>query len=277
VSSHSEELKWFDSTIDVAKRLQRDIQCVSRRIKPTRPDLHLSYFLFSKALKSLGAVRSLWASSFFQDALVLSRCIFEACVLDSYIRTNRPILTARYLAHDVAARHGMSVGMVRSMKNRRGELWLGWKGAAARYGRAAKASPYEFDEPRGWSGKSLRDMVRMLEKKNGAEGLWTTYEFFYGLGSAVAHSSAQSMQEYLRRPHRTSYGQFGQRRAYLRDLPMLVCRWCLIAGLSSAQDHFQVDEEFVTSDALVDAYHLFRSLIHALGEDLREFDSEMFR
>ena len=92
----------------------------------------------------------------------------------------------------------------------------------------------------------------------------------------MAHSSAQSIQEYLRRPYRTSYKRYGQRRAYLRDLPMLTCRWCLITGFLSAQDHFRLDEEFVPSDALVDAYHLFRSLIPALGEDLKEFDSKLF-
>lgn len=116
MSSHKEELKYFDSTVYVAKRLQCDIQRVSRRVKPAKPDLHLSYFLFSKELKSLGAIRLLWASNFFQDALVLSRCIFEACVLDMYIRTSRPALTERYLAYDSVARHSMSVGMVRSMK-----------------------------------------------------------------------------------------------------------------------------------------------------------------
>lgn len=100
--------------------------------------------------------------------------------MDMYIRTNRAALTERYLAYDAAARHSMSVGMVRSMKNRRGRLWRGWKGAAARYGRARKPSPYEFDEPRGWSGKSLRETVRLLEEKKGAEGLWAAYEFFYG-------------------------------------------------------------------------------------------------
>ncbi len=226
-------------------------------------------------LKSLGAIRLLWASLYFQDALVISRCIFEACVLDMYIRTNRAALTDRYLAYDAAARHGMSVGMVRSMKNRRDKGWLEWKAAAGMYGRAMKNSPYEFGDVRGWSGKSLREIVRLLEK-NGSEGTWTVYEFFYGLGSAVAHSSSQSMQEYMRRPHRTSYQQDGHRRAYLQDLPMLVCRWCLITGLSSAHDHFRLDEEFVPSDALVEAYHLFRSLIVALGEDLKDFDSRLF-
>jgi len=54
---------------------------------------------------------------------------------------------------------------------------------------------------------------------------------------------------------------------------MLTCRWCLITGLLSAHDHIELDEEFV-SYALVDAYHLLRSLSHALGEDLRELDSE---
>lgn len=275
MSGRKDELRYFDSTLDVGKRLQRDIQRVSRRVKLDKPDLHLSYFFFSKVLKSLGAIRSLWASAFFQDALVLSRGIFEACVLDMYIRTNRAALTDRYLSYDAAARHSMSVGMVRSMKNRRDRAWLGWKAAAGRYGRAMKNLPYDFDETRGWSGKSFREIVRLLEK-NGSEGIWTAYEFFYGLGSAVAHSSSQSMQEYLRRPHRTSYQQNGQRRAYLRDLPMLVCRWCLITGFSSAQDHFRLDEEFLPSDALVEAFHLFRSLIRALGEDLKDFDSKFF-
>jgi len=275
VSGRTEELEYFDRTLDVGKRLQRDIQRISRRIKPARLDLHLSYFLFSKLLKSLAATRVLLASNFYQDALVISRCIFEACVLDSYIRTNRAVLTDRYLAYDAAARHSMSVGMVRSLKNRRGKAWLGWKAAAGRYGRAKKNLPYEFGDSQGWSGKSLREIIRLLEN-NGSEGIWTAYEFFYGLGSAVAHSSAQSMHEYMRRPHRTSYQLNGQRRAYLRDLPFLVCRWSLITGFSSAHDHFRLDEEFVPSDALLDAYHLFRSLIVALGEDLKEFDSKFF-
>ena len=268
MSSRATELEYFDSTLNVGKRLQRDIQRVARRIKPAKPDLHLSYFFSSKALKSLGAIRLLWASSFFQDALVLSRCIFEACVVDSYIRTNRMILTNRYLAYDAVARREFAIGMIRSRKNASRRWMEGWRDYASRHGRAAKSSPFASDT-RGWSGKSLREIVKLVEKKHRAEGIWTSYEFFYGLGSAVAHSSPQSMQEYLRRPHKTSYQQIGQRRAYLRDLPFLVCRWCLITGLASAHDHFHLDEEFVPGDALVDAHHLFRSLIVALGEDLR--------
>ena len=275
MSNRKKELEYFDSTIDVGRRLRSHIQRVSRKVKPTKPALHLSYFFFSKALKSLGATRLLWASGFFPDALVISRCIFETCVLDAYIRRDRGRLTDKYLAYDAVARHNLSVGMVRSMKDRRGKAWLQWKAAAARYGRAVKNLPYEFGDARGWSGKSLRDIVRVLEK-DGIQGIWSAYEFFYGLGSAVAHSSSQSMQEYMRQPYRTSYKRYGQRRAYLRDVPMLTCRWCLIAGLLSAHDHFRLDEEFAPGDALVDAYHLLRSLIHALGEDLKEFDSKFF-
>lgn len=193
-----------------------------------------------------------------------------------YIRTNRAALSDRYLAFDTVARRNMSVGIVKSMKSRRGVVWLGWRAAAGRYGRAAKSLPYEFGDSQGWSGKSLRDIVRLLEQKHGSQGLWTAYEFFHGLGSVVAHSSAQSMQEYMRRPHRTSYHQNGQRRAYLRDLPMLLCRWCLITGYLSAQEHFRLGEDFLPSDAIVDAFHLFRSLIVVLGEDLKGFDSKFF-
>lgn len=274
--NQKKELEYFDRTLDIGKRLQRDIQRVSRKIRPTEPDLHLSYFFFSKALKSLGAIRLLWASTFFQDALVISRCVFEACLLDSYIRTDRARLTDRYLAYDTAARHSMSVGMVRSLKNRRGRVWSQWKANAARYGRAAKSLPYEFGDTQGWSGKSLREIVRFVERKYGSEGLWMDYEFFYGLGSAVAHSSSQSMQEYLRWPHKAGYQQKGQRPAYLRDLTLLDCRWCLITGFSSAQEHFRLDRDFIPSDALVDCYHILRSLLHELGEDPDEFDSEFF-
>jgi len=92
--------------------------------------------------------------------------------------------------------------MVRSMKGRGGKEWLRWKAAAARYGRAFKNLPYEFGDARGWSGKSLRDIVRLLDR-DGAHGVWTDYEFFYGLGSAVAHSSSQSIQEYMEQPYKT--------------------------------------------------------------------------
>ena len=264
MGSHKNELEYFDSTLDVGRRLQRDIQRVVRETKPTKPDHRLSYFLFSKTLKSLGATRVLWASGFFQDALVISRCIFEACVLDSYIRRDRARLTHKYLAYDTAARHNLSVGMVRSLSERRGQGWLHWKAAAARYGRSLKNLPYEFGDARGWSGKSLREIVRVLDKAS--PGLWMDYEFFYGIGSAVAHSSSQSMEEYMRRPYMKSYKLNGQRRPYLRDLPVLTCRWCLVTGVLSARDHFH-DTTFVPSDAFVDANYLLMDLNHALGED----------
>jgi Family of unknown function (DUF5677) len=261
VSSQTKELEYFDSTLYVGRRLRSDIQRVCRKIKPTKPDLHLSYFFFSKALKSLGAIRLLWASGLFQDALVISRCIFEACVLDVYIRRDRARLTDKYLAYDAASRHKLSVGMVRARQFRRDKVWRGWKAVAARYGRTVKNLPYEFGDARGWSGKSLLEIVRVLEKDVSA-------------GSAVAHSSAQSMQEYLRQPYQTSYKFYGQRPAYLRDLPMLTCRWCLITGFASAQDHYRLDDEFVPTDALVDGFYLFGSLIEALGEDPKEFYSK---
>ena len=164
MSSHKKELEYFDTTLDVGRRLQRDIQRVVRKTKPAKPDHHLSYFFFSKALKSLSATRVLWESKFFQDALVISRCIFEACVLDSYIRRDRARLTDKYLAYDTAARHSLSVGMVQSVKERRGNVWLRWKAAAARYGRALKNLPYEFGDARGWSGnrfaKSCECLIR---------------------------------------------------------------------------------------------------------------------
>jgi hypothetical protein len=264
LGSYKKELEYFDSTLDVGRRLQRDIQRVVRETKPIKPSHHLSYFFFSKTLKSLGATRMLWASGFFQDALVISRCIFEACVLDGYIRRDRARLTDKYLAYDTAARHSLSVGMVRSARERRGKVWLRWKAAAARYGRALKNLPYEFGDVRGWSGKSLREIVRVLDED--APGVWMDYEFFYGIGSAVAHSSSQSMGEYMRRPYMKSYKLNGQRRPYLRDLPVLTCRWCLGTGLASVHDHFY-DTEFVPGDAVVDAGFLFRDLNRALGED----------
>jgi hypothetical protein len=260
-------LSCFDSTLDVGKRLQRDIQRVSRKIKPAKPDLHLSYFFFTKSLTSLEAMKLLWEKGFFQDSLILSRSIFETFVLDAYIRIDPTERVPRYLAYEAAARHALAVGMIRSLKNRSSHWQKQWGNYASKHGRTAKNSPYSFDETQGWSGKSLREIVRLVERKYGNEGIWMDYEFFYALGSAVAHSSVLSMQEYMRRPHRTSYQQHGQIRAYLQNLPILVCRWCLLTGFLSAQDHFQLHKDLVPGDALVDAYYLLISLSHDLGED----------
>lgn len=113
-------------------------------------------------------------------------------------------------------------------------------------------------------------MVRLIENRNAGEGIWTDYEFFYSLGSAVAHSSSQSMQEYMRRPFKTSYQEIGRRRPYLCDLPILAPRWCLVTGFQSAEDHYRAADSSPSGYAFIDAFHHLRSLTYDLEGELVE-------
>jgi len=230
----------------------------------------LSYFFLVKTHTSLGAMNLLWTSGFVQDALIIGRSIFETYLIDAYIRIDPTERVPRYLAYEATARRDLGEGMIRSLKNR-SSIWREkWRSYTVRHGRSAKTIPYSFDDPRGWSGKSLREMVRLVETKYGNEGIWMDYEFFYALGSAVAHSSVLSIQEYMTEPHRTSYRKLGQRKRYLQELPILACRWCLIVGFLSAQDHYRIGKKTVPGDSVVHAYHLLRSLSHDLGEDIKD-------
>jgi hypothetical protein len=170
----------------------------------------------------------------------------------------------KYLAYESAARRDLAVGMIRSLKNRRNDWQERWKRYAVRHGRDAKTSPYAFDETRGWSGKSLREIARLIERRYGNEGIWMDYEFFYTLGSAVTHSSALSMQEYLSRPHAVSYRKLGQRRRYLRELPVLSCRWCLILGILSTKDHDREADDVAICDVFLEALRLLDALTNEI-------------
>ena len=257
------DLDFLDETLRLCLKIKRSIQAVARRNPAAGNELHLSYFFFAKAVTSLGAVRVLWAKGFFQDALMLTRSIFEACAQDLYIRTDRTRLSARYLAYDPIARHRLCVGMIRSAEGASRTSLRVWKDGARRYGRAEKYAPYEYEQ-RGWSGKSLSEIVRLLKKKR-YQGIWGDYEFFYTLSSAVSHSSPLSIQEYMRRPFRTSYRQLSHRRPYLRKLPVLACYYCLRIGHCCAHDHYHLLEKTdALAGVLFEGYHLLRTLVEEL-------------
>jgi len=263
------DAEYFDRTLDVAQRLRHHVQRAARKNSRHSPDLHLSYFFFTKSLTSLGAMKLLWANGFFQDALILGRSIFETCVLDAYIRIDPTERVPRYLAYESAARHALAVGMIRSLRNRSSDWRKKWGSYASKHGRTAKNSPYAFDETRGWSGKSLREIVRLVEKRYGNEGIWMDYEFFYALGSAVAHSSVLSMQEYISEPHMTSYRKLGRRKQYLRELPMLSCRWCLVVGVLCARGHHPKSGDIGFLEAHFDAIRLLDTLTSEIeGKDV---------
>lgn len=258
------DLHYFDRAVEVAEKLQVSIRRAAPKEVPSDPHLHLSYFFFVKSLTSLAAARVLWAGGSYPDSLLLMRSMFETFVLDLYIRMDTSTLTAKYLAHEATARHSLSVGMLKSLKNSDCSWRQACKTYAAKYGRDAKLCPYEFEDTKSWSGKSLREIVRLIDRKRGIEGVWTDYEFFYSIGSAISHASSLSMQEYMTKPALTSYRRLAHRRGYLRDLPILACRWCLAIGSQCAVEHYQGNKDTRLAEA---NFHV-RLLLDTLASDL---------
>lgn len=268
MKQHPSDLQYFESTIDVSSSLRRHIRRIARGKSKRDDGAHLSYFFFTKSLTSLSAMNLLWENGFFQDSLALSRSIFELYLIHAYIQMDPNERVRRYLAYESVARRDLAVGMIRSLKNRGSDWQKKWRNYAIKHGRAAKNSPYA-DEVRGWSGKSLREIARLVEKRYGNEGIWMDYEFFYTLGSAVTHTSALCMQEYLSRPHSTSYRKLGWRMQYLRELPMLSCRWCLIVGILCIKEHDPEAHDIGVSEVFLDALRLLDALTNEIeGTDV---------
>jgi hypothetical protein len=255
----SEAIRYVDWGLRLGRLNKRHIRRVVRANSIAKPELRISYFFFVKTLRSLGAVRVLWRDRFFQDAIIVARSIFEACVQISYIHTDPARLTERYLAYEAVEQRDLSVGIIRSSRAKSGVVLNRWRNEAQKHGRAAKASVHDFDEARGWSGKSLREMVRLLERK-GFHGIWLDYQFFYPLFCALAHTTPTSMREYMARPYRTSYRQIPSRRRYFWDIPLFASSWCLLVGGLCANDHCLIAPDDELARVLIEISQFLETL-----------------
>ncbi len=260
------ELEYMDWGVALAHRLKKQIQRIVRKHSIAKQELAVSYFLFVKALKSLRATRTLWAAGLTQDAVVIVRCIFELYVQMLYLGTSPGPLTARYMAYYLAFERDISVGMIKT--SARDDPWLNrWKDSAQIYGSAAKVAArrvgHDFDDGRGWSGKSLRDIVRLLEKK-GHRRLWADYEFFYPISSALVHSTVSSMRAYLANPQANCYRELSHRRSYFSDVPLLACSWSLVVGMVCALEHSKMGRDYDLARAISDVKQYLETVHYEL-------------
>ncbi len=130
MSRPDQGLVYLDESLRLGRIIRRKIQCVAKRCAPSKADPNLSYFFFAKGLTSLAAIRALWANRFYQDAVVITRSIFEACVQILYIQTDPAHLSVRYLEYESVERRDFSVGTIRSLKSK-SRLPSNKKGATA--------------------------------------------------------------------------------------------------------------------------------------------------
>jgi Family of unknown function (DUF5677) len=240
----TDAIAYVDEGLRIGNLLKKHIRRVVRKSALDKPELTVLYFFVVKNLTTLGAVRTLWESKFSQDASVLVRSIFEAYVQFLYIRTDPVKLSERYLAHEAVSRLDFSTAIIRSYKDMSARTKKKWVEAAREFGRESKSLTLVSENSRGWAGKSTREMARLLDRK-GWKGTWADYEVFYGLASKIAHSSAMSMQEYLKLAQPGgSYQQLSNRRKYLEHVPLLACFWCLIMVRLTALDHNRVAKDY---------------------------------
>ena len=255
-----------DEGIRSGKLLKRHIQRVASSIPEVSSDLAVSYFFFVKCLTSLKAVRVLWSERLFQDAVIVARSIFEAHLQYLYIRTDPVRLTQKYLDRELAARREFSVGIIRSSTARNGATWgrKKWVVAAQFYGSASRQTPHNANDSQGWSGKSLREIARLLDRKRSrgrkGEGFWSDYEFFYRLASAVTHTGAMSIQEYMKQPLLTRYRQLSSHRRYFREIPALACIWSLDIGRWCARSHLKAVRDYDLARVTIDTEHFLLSV-----------------
>jgi hypothetical protein len=266
VTKPAAELVYVDDSLYVARTLKRHIQRVARLKAIRKSELSLSYFFFAKSLKSLEATRTLWAARSFQDAAIVARTVFELCVQHLYIRTDPGQLSARYFAHEPLARRDCSANIIKSatIKSAQDKRVMGrWIASARKYGRMTKRSPYIFNEKANWSGKSVREIVKILNPEY--PGLWSDYETFYAISSGIVHSTAMSIQEYMRLDSTGySYRELSVRRPYLAHVPLVTASWCLAVGMLVATDHNIVARDFDLARATLDARQLLETLKWAI-------------
>ncbi|NKE72979.1 DUF5677 domain-containing protein [Candidatus Manganitrophus noduliformans] len=175
----------------VDARLQEDIKGESDKD-------FFAIFALGKAYKTHEAILLLSEQGYGEDALVLTRMLFELMIITSYIlqdETDQRLI--RYLEHDWVQRKEMYDCVVTTDKGLEflnNELQSGNRDPLtiadieAEYKRVMKKHNYQ--KHLGWSDKSISKMAE-------AVGRGAAYKTIYKLQCMIGHNNARSINEYI--------------------------------------------------------------------------------
>lgn len=144
-------------------------------------------FYFCKSYKSFQAIRILWQKGYEEDAVVLSRTVFESSLLSAYVRGAPTERAAAFWKYEAVSKHRIYEDMKRISP---GDWCKDFEGSDAY---AAMKECYEEcaadygKNPKSWYGMTLFDVAKMLGP--GAEHFYRT---FYRISSELTHSGSAS-------------------------------------------------------------------------------------
>lgn len=145
----------------------------------------VSLFFLSKSFKSFWATIELAKKGFGEDALILSRSIFENAITYLYISKDPAKRTDLYLKHDcIGSRRYLNIcRSINTIIPDEDEI--------------ARTIEGNYQEVRGdykqnklWNGKTLKDLAVEV-------GLEETYNLIYPLHSEFVHSGIKTMKYYI--------------------------------------------------------------------------------
>jgi hypothetical protein len=149
--------------------------------------------LLAKAAKTHEAILLLATNGYGEDAIILTRSLFNLAVVISWIFKGPSQRLDAYAAYDVVSKAKLGRKIVASQstatiipevyelyQNRRSEWEDGERDFKDQY----------YSKRPGWSGKSIEEMANEV-------GLGGTYATFYTLASDIEHSNPASISNYL--------------------------------------------------------------------------------
>jgi hypothetical protein len=178
-----------------------------------KQDLYRDFteLMLVRGLKTYKALLTLCSLGFGEDALVLHRALLETLINVLYVsKGKKKTLARRFFEYELAARKKMADKILSTVPDELEKMMpsedLERKMAELERGYEKFKRKYDIRKEgqlRSWSGVTLEAMAREV-------GLQGHYDLGYRLASQIAHSSAMSLQSYVREDGDTLIASFDQ-------------------------------------------------------------------
>ena len=223
----------FDKTFQIGTDAAEEVMKRVASIRAPDPE-QLAYkitmwFFFCKAYKSFQAVRLLWKGGFAEDALALSRTIYELLLQAAYMRQNPRERAKLFAEFDPVARYAWyeqlktlnRPELVKDMESRPGDL----QELKAQHDRYKDAYPQVH---RGWTGKSIRTLAKDL-----GSAFETHYVAYYWIQSNVIHSSISAVGQYLSEHRKLNSNCYPSKKYSLTTKTVPIVSTTCLVGVAS--------------------------------------------
>lgn len=185
------------ASFDLNKRLLKLAQCMmdSKKIKGESQFHDVMAFLFSKSYKTFWAIHILAQHGFGQDAVILTRSLFEILVTSKYIIAKDADLVEKFVKYDLIVHKKRADKLKEDIERERipriQELEAFFNDTVRMQELAESYSQVKdlYPDKRYWSDKSIKKMAEDV-------GLSFDYDYFYQPSSDMVHTNAMIIEDY---------------------------------------------------------------------------------